>query len=349
MSYVMIGEGLYNKYSRITKDMSNECIELLKISAESINIDDKSSITFIADYGCAQGKNSLEPLSVILPILNRRYDNKKEIAVIHIDKENNDFSDLFKTINNSDDSYQKITINNIFSLATGSSYFNQVVPKNSISLGFSFLSIHWLSKVPKKEWNNILFKGSNNDAIEEVRSIAAEDWRTFLDKRNEELKTGGKLVMSILGQDDNGNLGFEDLFGNADTVLKNMVKTNLISFTEFKNMKACFYTRSKLDILQPFEQYGCLKYKDLVLKHISYKIVKDYIWLEFKKDNDIEKLANYYSMFYYSILSDCLFSNTNRPEKIDLIDIFTKELKLEIMKNPFPLTTTMFYIVIEKS
>jgi len=51
---------------------------------------------------------------------------------------------------------------------------------------------------------------------------AAQDWEAFLLLRAEELRTGGRLAVTLPALDDDGLSGFEDLMDHANEVLAAM-------------------------------------------------------------------------------------------------------------------------------
>ena len=59
----------------------------------------------IADYGAAGGNDSLKPLSRAIDVLRRRTRHDHPILVAHTDSPENDFTALFKTLADDDDSY----------------------------------------------------------------------------------------------------------------------------------------------------------------------------------------------------------------------------------------------------
>ena len=61
----------------------------------------------IADYGAATGYNSLLPLGAAIAIIRKRARSDQAILVAHTDLPGNDFTTLFNTLADDQDSYLK--------------------------------------------------------------------------------------------------------------------------------------------------------------------------------------------------------------------------------------------------
>ena len=85
--------------------------------------------------------------------LRARVTVERAINVVHIDLPHNDFSTLFETLKNNSLSYLK-TDPAAFAYAVGRSYFEQLLPSNSVTLVRSARTLRSSSSVPsrRKRW-----------------------------------------------------------------------------------------------------------------------------------------------------------------------------------------------------
>ena len=145
----------------------------------------------IADYGASEGRNSLLPMARAISALRARVGPERAISVVHTDVPDNDFAALFETLANDPESYLKDDPN-AFAYAVGRSYFEQLMPSLSVTLGWSSWAIQWLSRVPAPIPDQVQVAYSRDPAAREAFARqAAEDWRRFLLMRGRELRRAG--------------------------------------------------------------------------------------------------------------------------------------------------------------
>jgi hypothetical protein len=105
----------------------------------------------IADYGSAQGQNSLLPMKTAIAQIRTLAPKSGRatipISVTHTDLPTNDWSTLFQTVLFSPDSYLAGE-NDVFCFASGTSVYQQIFPPNHIAFGYSAITEHWLSRKP---------------------------------------------------------------------------------------------------------------------------------------------------------------------------------------------------------
>ena len=66
----------------------------------------------------------------------------------HTDVAENDFTVLFRTLDDDPDSYLKKDEAS-FASAIGRSFYTQILPSNSVNLGWTSWAIQWLGRVPE--------------------------------------------------------------------------------------------------------------------------------------------------------------------------------------------------------
>jgi hypothetical protein len=68
-------------------------------------------------------------------------------SVVHTDLPGNDFSALFQTLADDPESYLRGDPA-VFASAVGRSFYEQILPAGSVTLGWSSWAVQWLSRVP---------------------------------------------------------------------------------------------------------------------------------------------------------------------------------------------------------
>jgi SAM dependent carboxyl methyltransferase len=167
-----------------------------------------------------------------------------DLTQVFNDQAQNDWNSLFNRLQgslkalaldgNNERPYNEFT--NVFAVASGTSFFSQIVPHGTLSFGFSSTAMHWLSSKPSTFSRAIhvnLVTVSNDKERRLYTKQAAEDWRLILEQREKELEVGGRLVIVLLGVDEQGNyLGStskipgrpkRNMLGTMDSLWKSMV------------------------------------------------------------------------------------------------------------------------------
>ncbi|CAN6929353.1 BnaC06g12270D [Brassica napus] len=162
----------------------------------------------IADYGCSIGPNTFHVVqSIIDAVKFKQLEGKNETSLMPLefqvffnDQPNNDFNTLFITQPPSSE-------REYFSAGVPGSFHGQVLPRNTVHIGHTSYTTHWLSDVPENvddknspAWNKNYIQCNNS--IEEVTKSYkvqfTKDMKLFLEARAEEIVPGGLMI--VLGQ-----------------------------------------------------------------------------------------------------------------------------------------------------
>jgi gibberellin A4 carboxyl methyltransferase len=121
----------------------------------------------IADFGCSTGRNSISHMNFIVKCITDRYvesgENKchvtcmPEMLVSFIDLPGNDFNTLIQLLEseatNAKDLATSINgadvgrASSYFSAMVGGSFYNRLLPKESMHFAICTFSLHWMSQV----------------------------------------------------------------------------------------------------------------------------------------------------------------------------------------------------------
>jgi SAM-dependent methyltransferase len=294
---VMEGQGAYNKYAKLPAGGAALAMPLLESAVHGLHVAGEDRPLVIADYGSSQGKNSFAPLTLAIKTLRSRFGPARPIFTYHIDQPSNDFNSLFEVLDADPNRYTQGEPN-VFPAAIGRSFYGQVLPAESVDLGWSSYAAVWLSRVPGRISGHFI-PFHNAQALAEFAAQAATDWESFLALRARELRPGGRLVVVLPARDERGLTGFEVLMDHANEVLADLVATGGILAEERARMALGTYPRQRHELLAPFARDG--QFQQLVVEDCEFSTLEDAVWADYEQDGDKDAFAARHALFFRSI------------------------------------------------
>jgi len=214
--------GDYNANSSHQLDLIKSTLSYICEGIETLNIECLSDPIIIADFGSSHGLNSINAMKTIIHYL-KQIEKEKQILVIHNDLPTNNWTSLFELLNK-EQSY--------YGVACARSFYESCLPENSLSVGYSSSSLHWLSRKPCNITNHCSSPFAQHDEFQQFKDQAKLDFNAFIQHRARELRSGGILILTIGSTDDQGWTGSDSynelLYKCAQTLLK---PEELINFT----------------------------------------------------------------------------------------------------------------------
>jgi hypothetical protein len=338
----MLGHGFYNKHSH-AQGKANACA--LPLIAQAINQIDLNQIGDefrIADYGSAQGQNSLLPMKTAIAQIKELAVTYRRtaipISVTHTDLPTNDWASLFQTILFSLDSYLAGE-RNIFCFGSGTSIYEQIFPPNHIAFGYSAITEHWLSRKPCNIPNEIWSARASGKVRNTWAAQAQADWRTFLQFRALEMQASARLLIVGSGADAKGNSGAEGLIDLANTVLQQLVKDGVLYCSEYEQMAIPTYYRTAEEWKEPFTpDSNFAQTLALSLDHFEETRLPDVYLEQFEQDGDAQAFTESYTGFFKAAFEPCLFvslSGTRTSQnRQQVIDLFSERLHFALAQDP---------------
>ncbi len=285
----------YTASSRLQASGLRSGITLFEQAARTVALPHPPQPIAIADYGAATGYNSLLPLSAAICVLRARTRGDHAILVAHTDLPDNDFTQLFTTITNDPDSYLKKD-SATFASAVGRSFYQQILPSQSIALGWSAWATHWLSRVPAPVRDHIHIAHSADESARRAYARqAALDWHDFVAFRGRELAPGGRLVVLTLGLDASGLPGFAGLMEALLSSLHRLVTAGMVGGEELERMAIPTVGRTEKEFLAPFAPSG--RFEGLSVEHIELFDSEDLFFSRYLVDGDAGKLGTSWAGF----------------------------------------------------
>jgi hypothetical protein len=225
-------------------------IPYIRLGIHHLDVSSSSSSPLvITDFGSSQGRNSIKAMKIIIEYLRETNKLVTSPLVVHNDLPTNDWTGLFKLLAE-DNSYQGV--------ANGYSFYRQCLPSNSLSLGFTSSSMHWLSKLPCNITNNCFHTYAEENERQAFQNQAKLDFNTFIEHRSRELVPGGVLVLSIPSIDDKGREStgnyFDQLYISAQALLNKQELLHLTVPIYLRSLSECLdktlFERCSLQLIE---------------------------------------------------------------------------------------------------
>jgi hypothetical protein len=345
---VMEGQGQYNKHAKLPAEGAAFALSLLERAANDVRLGSGEEPIVIADYGSSQGKNSLIPMQVAIKALRKRVEPNRAISVFHIDQPSNDFNSLFEVLDGDPSRY---AAPDVYSAAIGKSFYQKVLPVETVHLGWSSYAAMWLSCVPITIPDHFIAIRSTSAARAEFDRQATKDWETFLTLRARELRPGGRLLVVMPGINEEGSGGLDPLFDYTNEVLEELVRDGAITAEERARMAIGVHPRRQQDVLMPFGHDG--RFRHLTLEHFEMHELPDAAWTEYEGDRNQEALATKRTLFLRSIFMPSFVSALN-PERAgngsstSFADHLAKRLKCRLTNHLAPMPGYVHILLLAK-
>lgn len=281
----MQGGGFYNRNSDLQAANLESALPLLVAAASEVAMD--GAAIGIADYGASQGRNSMAPIAAAIDVLRPRIGPDRPISVSHVDLPSNDFTSLFRLLEEDPASYLAGRTG-VYPAAIGRSHFGQVLADNSVDLGWSSNALHWMSRNPCAVLDHGWGVFSNDAAVRAAIDAQLDaDWANFLRARASEMRPGARLVCQFMGRGPDSH-GFEWMAGAFWQSWIDVCDAGLLTRAELARISAPSAGRSVAQIEAPFRdgRAGGLSLVDLAVVQTP-----DPYWAAFQESGDAARLG----------------------------------------------------------
>jgi hypothetical protein len=340
----------YTQSSRLQAAGLAPAIALFERAAEQVPLPAPPQPIVIADYGAANGHNSLKPMSAAIAVLRQRTRHDHAILVAHTDIPENDFTALFRTLADDPDSYLH-TDTASFPSAIGRSFYGQILPSNTVNIGWSSWATQWLRRIPCEFHDHVHVAYSNDDAARAAYAHqAALDWNDFVAFRGRELAPEGRLVVLTPGVDDDGKSGFQALLEAIVAALSDQARDGLLRQDELRRMAIPTFARSEKDFRAPFAPSG--RFEGLTIEHLEMFNAEDRFWARFQTDHDAEAFGAQWAAFartaLFPALAGALDGGVIDPRAVEFIRQLQTAVAERLSSAPEPMQSPLASVVLVK-
>jgi hypothetical protein len=344
----MEGHGAYNRSSRVQAAGSSPAVALLDKAARQVVLSASPEPVVIVDYGSSEGYNSLAPVTVAIAILRERIGRERAISVVHTDLPGNDFGALFQTLASDPESYLRDDPR-VFASAVGRSFYEQILPDSTVTLGWSSWAVQWLSRVPALIPDQVQVAYSQDAGVRSAfYQQAADDWRCFVVHRAAELRPGGRLVVLSMALDDHGDFGYRPCVVAIYGAVLDLVDEGFITKEEAQRMVIPTVGRSRQDFTEPFAETG--SFAGLTLEAIDIFYGEDRIWTEFQGHGDAGLYAARWAAFSRASVCPTLAASLDDKEvrAAEFIDRMEARMIARLKVAPEPMLMPLAKMVLVK-
>ncbi|MDH3691368.1 MAG: class I SAM-dependent methyltransferase [Gammaproteobacteria bacterium] len=325
------------------KDAIDAATPLVLQALDQMDLSQDTRPFTMSDMGCADGGTSLDMVSTTIQAVRARAPSRP-IQVVYADQPGNDYNVLFNIVHGSTDFNSYIDrVENLFVCASATSFYRQIVPANTLDLGFSATAMHWLSKKPTNISNHVHAVGAGGKELEAFIEQGRRDWETILLHRAAELVSGGRLVLINFCKDELGrylgNTGGANMFDTFNQIWRSFLDQGIITRDEYVNMTLPQYYNSKEEFSAPFLDESSAVYQaGLRLEHIETRVVACPFATDFNNHGDADRFATSYIPTIRSWNESIYFSglSTERPveERREIIERYYDTYCQMVRENP---------------
>ncbi|KAL3507382.1 hypothetical protein ACH5RR_032764 [Cinchona calisaya] len=223
----------------------------------------------IADLGCSSGPNTFLAVSELIKAVDKKrktFGHKSPEYHIYLnDLPSNDFNTIFKSVPRFQENLKKQMESGfgpcLFAGVPGS-FYQRLFPTKSLHFIHSSYSLQWLSQVPELDETNkgniYMARSSPPSVVKAYFKQFEKDFSTFLNYRGEELVTGGRMVLTILGRKSEDPCSKDGcyIWELLAVALSDMVSEGLIDEEKLDSFNIPQYTPSPAEVKSLVEMEG---------------------------------------------------------------------------------------------
>ena len=340
----MKGAGYYSQATVGARNVITSAIPVVKQALKAQNLTDNGPAIVLTDMGCADGGTSLEMWGTVLRDLRKQLPDRA-LQLIYTDLPKNDFSQLFQIVHGQTDlpAYAP-EVENLYVMASATSFHHAIVPPGTMHLGFSATASHYISETPVQIPDHVHMVGSAGAEREAFKAQGATDWEAFLVARAQELAPGGRLVLYNFGIDEQGrylgHTGGHSMFDTFARLWRALVDDGTITEAEFSATNFPQHYRTVEEFAAPFRDKKSAVYQaGLRLEDIGTLHTRCPFEQSFAEDHgNAARFAREYIPTLRSWSEPTFVSGlsaTRAPEEIaPIIDRFYQSYEDEVADNP---------------
>ncbi len=333
--------GVYFEAARGAMDVIGAAAPLVLESIRSMEMP-RDCFT-LCDMGCADGATSLAMIRAAIEAVRARAPSLP-VCVVHADQPLNDYNALMRTVHGLTGVESFVSaFDEVYPLASASSFFRRILPPRSLHLGFSACAMHWLSTKPCNLTDHVHPAGAEGAELAAYRERARLDWETLLAKRASELVPGGRLVLAPFARDAEGRYFGRtrgvSVFETVNDTWRSFVEDGTVTREEYSRMNHVQYYRSEEEWRAPFDDpHGPVSRSGLRLLSLETSVLRCPLAAGFEVHRDPERLAADYipAVRYWSesIYAGALSGERPHEERREILERFYAAYRERVRRHP---------------
>ena len=339
----MKGAGYYSKATLGAKHVMDNAASMVLEAVDSMGLSG-ADVFRATDMGAADGGTSLGLWTRVLGRV-REIAPDMPIEMIYTDLPKNDFSQLFQIVHGQSDMETYLgQIPRVHVMASATSFFEAIVPEETLDLGFSATASHYIAAVPGPISDHVHMVGASGAERAAYEATGAADWERMLLRRAAELKPGGRLCLFNFGIDEEGrylgNTGGVNMFDTFAELWAGLAEDGIITPEEVLNTNFPQCYRRQDQFTAPLDNpESAVSKAGLRLDHVESRVVRCPFEADFTDNHrDPVRFAAEYIPTLRS-WSEPTFANgldLSRPaeERTRIIDTFYGRYQDRVAANP---------------
>lgn len=319
-------------------DLVMECLETMPVAEPGFPL-------AFADYGAADGGTSADMWRRVAARLRKRAP-KRQMSLVYTDLPHNDFSVLFQMIHGLLPGPETPPLGaepNLFTFASGASFYRQILPDASLGLGFSATAMHWLSRLPGPIAEHTHAVGASPAEKAVFRQAALDDWETILLARARELAPGGRLVLVNFCEDEHGrylgNTGGVSMHDRFAAHWRALWRAGAITEEEFRRAAFPQYYKTREEFTAPLEDPSSpVRHAGLRLETAFTRVTGCPYAAAFRREGDAAAFAKAYiptlRSWTQSTFLGALDGTRPAAERMAILDRFYGAYEAEVAADP---------------
>ena len=338
----MSGGGVYSLATTDAKHVIDAATPLVLDAINRLPLESIKSGFTLSDMGTADAGTSLAMVENAIAAVRARV--AAPINIVYSDQPRNDFNALITNVHGLGPfSTYLHKYDNLFPLVSSTTFYQQILPADSVDIGFSATAMHWLSAKPCNISNHVQAVGAEGEKLAAYQTQARQDWQQILLHRAAELKSGGKLVLINFARDEQGrylgNTGGVNMFDMFNDIWTSFLQAQRITREEYENMTLPQYYNTVEEFSAPLIDSDNLVYQaGLRLEHIDTRIVSCPFADSYKKHGDARRFAEEYiptiRTWNESIYFNALSSDRALQERRQIIEDYYSTYADRVRGNP---------------
>lgn len=324
----MLGAGAYDQHSRLQAGVVQMAATRLESAALAALTSGASAPLGVADYGSATGKNSIAAMSFLAEVV-ARHRPATPLSLQFCDQPDNDWRVLAARLSEAFGDRDDIAYGMF-----PRSFYGPVLPPHSVDIGWSAISVHWLSARPSEAIDGLWPHAGLGAQRAAFGEQARRDWSIFLAQRARELRSGGQLIVIAACSRADGSSTADAYLDMPWEVIRELEREGELAAGERGAMQVPTYFRSAAEWRAPFGT------ADLPLELVDYaeELLPDVLWEAYERSGDraafAEAWVGWLRAFTEPLLSGALRSERDVAERRALLDEIYRRTAARIVRDP---------------
>lgn len=339
----MKGGGYYSLSTKGAKDVIDAVTPLVLEAIEAMGPVHGHAPFTLADMGCADGGTSLDMVHAAIAAV-RASAPKRPVSMVYTDQPRNDYNALFRLVQGSERAERPLSeLDGVHVFASATSFYRQILPPETLDLGFSATAMHWLSRKPCDISTHVQAVGAEAAERAAFADQGRLDWQTILLQRAAELKPGGRLVLANFCQDEAGrylgHTGGVSMFDTFNDIWLALLDDGTISRAEYTAMTLPQYYKTVAEFTAPLEDPASpVRQAGLRLERIETRVTPCPYAAEFGRHGDAAAFAKSYiptlRSWSESTFHGALSSDRPAEQRAEIINLFYDTYEARVRDRP---------------